>query len=243
MGIDPYLIEWTHMSIFTLDQIFPVWKSILETELNSLNGIQLEKYLTESLNEGNIIYPSFDKVFEAFRFFDLNDTKVVIIGMDPYFNENQAMGLSFSVPSTTKIPPSLKNIYKEIQTDLCVDISHRTGDLTDWAKQGVLLLNSVLTVQKGHAGSNSGIGWQTLTDAIISKLNELDKPIVFLLWGNYAKQKMSLLTNKKHLSLVAVHPSPFSASNGFFGCKHFSKTNEFLVKNGQKEINWVGGKL
>jgi uracil-DNA glycosylase len=228
---------------FDLSNVLPQWKLFLEQELNCSDYDFLKSSMKFDCEEGTILYPKFDKIFEAFRYFDLDQTKVVILGMDPYINEGQAMGLSFSVPPNVKIPPSLKNIYKEIETDLALDISHRTGDLTDWTKQGVLLLNSILTVQKGFSGSHKGLGWQKLTDAVISKLNELNKPIVYLLWGNYAKEKGSLITNKKQLVLRASHPSPFSASNGFFGCKHFSKTNEFLIKNSEKEIDWVGEKL
>lgn len=225
---------------FDLDGVLPQWKSFLEEELEKNDYDFLKSSMKFDYEENTILYPEFDKIFEAFRYFDLDQTKVVILGMDPYINEGQAMGLSFSVPPNVKIPPSLKNIYKEIATDRSVDINHRTGDLTDWAKQGVLLLNSILTVEAGHSGSHKGLGWQKLTDAVISKLNELDRPIVYLLWGNYAKEKGSLITNKKQLTLQSQHPSPFSASSGFFGCKHFSKTNEFLIKNGEKEINWAG---
>lgn len=225
---------------FDLNGVFPRWKSFLEQELNHTDYDFLKSSMKFDYEEGIILYPEFNKIFEAFRYFDLDQTKVVILGMDPYINEGQAMGLSFSVPPNVKIPPSLKNIYKEIETDLGVDINHRTGDLTDWTKQGVLLLNSILTVQKGFSGSHKGLGWQKLTDAVISKLNELDKPIVYLLWGNYAKEKGALITNKKQLKLQCPHPSPFSASSGFFDCKHFSKTNEFLIKNGEKKIDWIG---
>ena len=206
---------------FDLDGVLPQWKSFLEQELGKNNYDFLKGSMKFDYEEDTVLYPEFGKIFEAFRYFDLDQSKVLILGQDPYINEEQAVGLSFSVPPNVKIPPSLKNIYKEISTDLSVDINRRTGDLTDWAKQGVLLLNSILTVQAGHSGSHKGLGWQKLTDAVISKLNELDKPIVYLLWGNYAKEKGSLITNKKQLVLRASHPSPFSASSGFFGCKHF----------------------
>ena len=228
---------------FDLDGVFPQWKSFLEQELKKQQYDFLKGSMKFDYEEDTVLYPEFDKIFEAFRYFDIDQTRVVILGMDPYINEGQAMGLSFSVPPNVKIPPSLKNIYKEIATDLGVDINHRSGDLTDWTKQGVLLLNSILTVQAGHSGSHKDLGWQQLTDAVISKLNELDKPIVYLLWGNYAKEKGSLITNKKQIKYCSPHPSPFSASSGFFGCKHFSKTNEFLIKNDEKQIDWVGEKL
>ena len=224
---------------FDLNGVFPQWKSFLEQELEKNDYDFLKSSMKFDYEESTILYPEFDKIFEAFRYFDLDQTKVLILGQDPYINEEQAVGLSFSVPLNVKIPPSLKNIYKEISTDMSVDISHRTGDLTDWAKQGVLLLNSILTVQAGHSGSHKDLGWQKLTDAVISKLNELDKPIVYLLWGNYAKEKGSLITNKKQLVLQAGHPSSFSCKL-FFNCRHFSKTNEFLVKNNEKQIDWVG---
>ena len=227
---------------FDLDGVLPQWKLFLKQELNHIDYDFLKSSMKFDYEENTTLYPEFDKIFEAFRYFDLDQTKVVILGMDPYINEGQAMGLSFSVPPNVKIPPSLKNIYKEIATDMSVDISHRTGDLTDWTKQGVLLLNSILTVQAGHSGSHKGLGWQKLTDAVISKLNELNKPIVYLLWGNYAKAKGSLITNKKQMRICGSHPSPFSASSGFFGGKYFSKTNEFLIKNGEKQIDWIGEK-
>lgn len=226
---------------FDLNNVYNGWKNIILEEEKKDYMILLKESIEFDYSEGIVLYPSFDKIFEAFRYFDINDTKVVILGMDPYINEGQAMGLSFSVPKNQKIPPSLKNIYKEIETDLGIDMKHRSGDLTDWAKQGVLLLNSILTVQKGHSGSNKDIGWQKLTDAIISKLNEMDKPLVFMLWGNFAKSKGVLLNNPKHLVLQSGHPSPYS-SHLFFGNHHFGKTNDFLVKNGEKQIDWIGEK-
>ena len=161
---------------------------------------------------------------------------MVILGQDPYHGENEANGLSFSVNEGIKLPPSLKNIYKELYDDL--GITKTTGDLTSWANQGVLLLNSVLTVLKDTPTSHSKIGWQEYTDAIIRKLNEREKTIVFILWGNYARSKKNLITNKRHYIIESPHPSPFSANSGFFGSRPFSKTNEFLKKNNIKEIEW-----
>ena len=192
----------------------------------------------------------FDNIFKFFNKFykektlfqlditDYNDVKVVILGQDPYHGIGEANGLAFSVNDGVKIPPSLKNIYKELHDDLGIEIPN-TGNLESWAKEGVLLLNSVLTVEKDKPASHKNIGWETFTDSIIKKLNERDKPIVFILWGNFAKSKKELITNPKHLVLTSSHPSPFSVNYGFFGSKPFSKTNEFLRKNGIKEIDWT----
>ena len=183
-----------------------------------------------------IVYPPKRDILRALKLTDYNDVKVVILGQDPYHGENEANGLSFSVNEGIKLPPSLKNIYKELYDDL--GITKTTGDLTSWANQGVLLLNSVLTVLKDTPTSHSKIGWQEYTDAIIKKLNEREKPIVFILWGNYARSKKNLITNKRHYIIESPHPSPFSANSGFFGSRPFSKTNEFLKKNNIKEIEW-----
>lgn len=184
-----------------------------------------------------IIYPLKNCIFNALKLTSYKDTKVVIVGQDPYHEENQAHGLSFSVQKGVKVPPSLKNIYKELNSDLGVPI-RSDGDLTEWAKQGVLLLNAVLTVEKGKAGSHRNLGWESLTDYIIRVLNSKDKPIVFILWGNFAKEKAKLITNNKHCIISSPHPSPFSAYSGFFGSKPFSKTNEFLINNNLKPIDW-----
>ena len=163
--------------------------------------------------------------------------KVVILGQDPYHEEGQAHGLSFSVQKGVPIPPSLQNIYKELHTDIGMPYP-QTGDLTAWAKQGVLLLNATLTVRRGQAASHKGYGWETLTDAIIEKANESPRPLVFILWGGNARSKKTLITNPRHLILQSVHPSPLSAYNGFFGSRPFSKANEFLIKTGQTPIRW-----
>jgi len=183
------------------------------------------------------VYPPKDFVFNALKLTTYQNTKVVIVGQDPYHGENEAHGLSFSVQEGIKIPPSLKNIYKELETDLKIP-PRNSGDLTGWAKQGVLLLNAVLTVVKDTPASHRNLGWERLTDYIIKVLNEKDEPIVFILWGNFAKAKKSLITNSKHLVITSAHPSPFSANYGFFGSKPFSKTNEFLKSTNQNPIDW-----
>ena len=185
-----------------------------------------------------IIYPPAEDIFNAFHFTPLSKVKVMILGQDPYHNENQAHGLSFSVLPTQKdIPPSLVNIYQELHDDLGCYIPNN-GYLKKWADQGVLLLNTVLTVRAHQANSHRGFGWEQFTDAAIRILNEQDRPIVFLLWGRPAQMKKSMLNNPKHLILEAPHPSPLSAYRGFFGCRHFSKTNEFLIQNGLEPIDW-----
>ena len=211
------------------------WDIVLKDEMEK----QYFKYIKEFVKEERLsktIYPPAKDLFNAFKLTDFNDIKVVILGQDPYHGENEANGLSFSVNEGIKLPPSLKNIYKELYDDL--GITKTTGDLISWANQGVLLLNSVLTVLKDIPTSHSKIGWQEYTDAIIKKLNEREKPIVFILWGNYARSKKNLITNKRHYIIESPHPSPFSANSGFFGSRPFSKTNEFLKKNNIKEIEW-----
>lgn len=183
------------------------------------------------------IFPPKDHIFEALKLTSYKDTRVVIVGQDPYHGEGEAHGLSFSVQKGVKVPPSLQNIYKELYDDLGIPPKN-DGDLTNWAKSGVLLLNAVLTVVKDTPASHRKLGWERLTDYIIKVLNEKEEPVVFILWGNFAKEKASLITNPKHLILASPHPSPFAARYGFFGSKPFSKTNEFLRKNGLKEIDW-----
>ena len=183
------------------------------------------------------IFPPADDIFNAFHLTPLKDVKVVILGQDPYHNIGQAHGLSFSVKPGVEAPPSLVNIYNELKDDLGCYIPNN-GYLVKWAQQGVLLLNTVLTVRAHQANSHRGIGWEDLTNAVIRILNEQDRPIVFLLWGRPAQNKMSMLNNPNHLILTAPHPSPLSAYRGFFGCKHFSRTNEFLVQHGIEPIDW-----
>ena len=184
-----------------------------------------------------IIYPPSDEIFNAFHFTPLNEVKVLLLGQDPYHNVNQAHGLSFSVKPGQDIPPSLQNIYKELNEDLGCYIPNN-GYLVKWARQGVLLLNTVLTVRAHQANSHQGHGWEKFTDAVINAVNAQDRPIVYLLWGAPAQRKIPMLTNPKHLILKAPHPSPLSAYRGFFGCRHFSKCNEFLKANGVAPIDW-----
>lgn len=186
---------------------------------------------------GKVFFPKVENIFTFTYFFPLTDTKVVILGQDPYHNLNQAMGLAFSVPNNVKIPPSLKNIFQELKNDILDFVIPKHGNLEAWAKQGVLLLNDVLTVEQHKPGSHSDLGWEIFTKAILSKINETCQNVVFIFWGNYARSKSKYVNKHKHLVLEAAHPSPFSAYK-FFGCKHFSKTNEYLVKNGKSPINW-----
>ena len=183
------------------------------------------------------IYPPKDYLFNAFKLTSYENTKVVIVGQDPYHGKGEAHGLSFSVQKGVRVPPSLQNIYKELNDDLKIPPKDN-GDLTEWAKQGVLLLNAVLTVEKDKAASHRNLGWEPMTDYIIKLLNLKNKPVVFILWGNFAKEKAKLITNHQHYIIMSPHPSPFSAYSGFFGSKPFSKTNEFLIKNGLVPIDW-----
>lgn len=187
--------------------------------------------------ETKTIFPLKDDIFNSLKYTDFNNVKVVIMGQDPYHGEGEAHGLSFSVKKSVRIPPSLQNIYKELYTDLNIKPKEH-GELTGWARQGVLLLNAVLTVEKDKASSHKGLGWELLTDYIIKVLNKKDDPIVFILWGRFARDKKKFITNPKHLIIESAHPSPLSAYNGFFGSKPFSKTNEFLVKNKKEPIDW-----
>jgi len=187
--------------------------------------------------ENSTVFPPKNYIFNALKLTSFKNTKVVIVGQDPYHGIGEAHGLSFSVQKGIKIPPSLQNIYKELYNDLGIP-PHSDGDLTKWANEGVLLLNAVLTVEKDKPASHRKIGWELLTDYIIKVLNQKEEPVVFILWGNFAKEKKELITNSKHLVLTSTHPSPFSANNGFFGSKPFSKTNDFLIKNNIKPIDW-----
>ncbi len=212
------------------------WYELLKEEFEKPYYKELQNFLIDEYSHYTI-YPESQNVFNALNLVPYDKVRVVIIGQDPYHEPNQAHGLCFSVQDGVDIPPSLQNIYKEIHNDIGVPIP-KTGDLTPWAKQGVLLLNSVLTVRKGAANSHKGKGWEQFTSAIIKKLNERDKPIVFLLWGNNAKQVANAVDNTKHFILSAPHPSPLSAYAGFFGCRHFSKCNEFLKSIGESPIDW-----
>lgn len=212
------------------------WNNFLKEEFEKEYYKNLRNFLIQEYKT-KIIFPDKYDIFNALHLTSYKDTKVVILGQDPYHGENQAHGLSFSVKKGVPKPPSLTNIFKEISSDIGCYIPNN-GNLEKWANQGVLLLNTVLTVIKGMPNSHKNKGWETFTDKIIKTLNEKESPVVFLLWGNNAKQKEALITNKNHLVLKSVHPSPFSANNGFFGNKHFSKTNEFLKSNGLGEIDW-----
>ncbi len=215
------------------------WNELLIPETGKEYYKTLRTFLkSEYLMSGVPIYPEMNNIFNAFRLTDYKDVRAVIIGQDPYHGEGQAHGLCFSVKKGVDKPPSLVNIFKELKSDLGIEPPAH-GELTKWAENGVLLINSVLTVRAGMAGSHRGKGWETFTDRAISLLNEREEPICFLLWGGYARAKKSLITSPQHMILETVHPSPLSAYNGFFGCKHFSKCNEFLRSVGQKEIDWV----
>ncbi len=212
------------------------WAEVLNPEFHKEYYRKLYAFVKQEYAE-QVIYPPSDKLFTALHLTPLDEVKVVILGQDPYHEPNQAMGMSFSVPDGVEIPPSLKNIYKEIHEDIGEKIPD-TGDLTRWARQGVLLLNAVLTVRAHQANSHKGKGWEQFTDAIIRAVDSEDRPIVFLLWGRNARDKKELITNPGHLVLEAAHPSPLSAYNGFFGCRHFSKCNKFLREHGEEPIEW-----
>ena len=213
------------------------WDEILDGEFDKDYYVRLRQFLINEYKTCRV-YPSMYDIYNAMKLTAYNDVKCVIIGQDPYHGEGQAHGLSFSVRQGIAPPPSLINIFKEIYNDVGIDNSGKHGDLTKWAENGVLLLNSVLTVRANQPRSHRGMGWENFTTEIITLLNKREKPMVFLLWGNDAKQKMSYITNPNHLVLTSAHPSPLSAYNGFFGCRHFSKANEFLRKNGLEEIDW-----
>lgn len=212
------------------------WYEKLKDEFDKPYFKNLQKFLDEEY-ANYTIYPKVENIFNALNLVKFNDVKVVILGQDPYHEPNQAHGLAFSVEGNVLLPPSLQNIFKEISNDLNIEQS-KDGNLERWAKQGVLLLNTVLTVRKGQANSHKDKGWEQLTSRIIELLNERETPIVFLLWGSQAKKIGEKINNRNHLILTSVHPSPLSAYNGFFGCKHFSKANEFLQKNGLEKIDW-----
>lgn len=212
------------------------WDEILSEEFRSPYYISLREFLKTEYSTRRI-FPPMNDIFSAFKASSFENTRVVIIGQDPYHGLGQAHGLCFSVKKGVAPPPSLKNIYKEINDDLGLPIPDH-GQLSAWAQQGVLMLNSVLTVREGAPTSHKDKGWETFTDNVIKKLNEKQTPIVFLLWGAYAQKKGQLITNPLHYKLCAAHPSPLSAYSGFFGCKHFSKTNEILEKHGLEPIDW-----
>ena len=211
------------------------WDEVLSEEYKKDYFLKIKEKVRGEYNN-KTIFPPANRVFYAFRETSYKDTRVVILGQDPYHGVGEANGLCFSVNEGIKMPPSLKNIYKELYDDL--GIRRESSDLSDWAKSGVLLLNSVLTVEKDKPASHKWIGWEEFTDSVIKKLNEKEEPIVFILWGNFAKGKMKYITNPKHLVITSSHPSPFSVNYGFFGSRPFSRANKFLKDNGFKEIEW-----
>lgn len=222
--------------IMLYDKIGNDWDKFLEKETNKLYFQKINAYV-EKEYETKTIYPPKEDVFNAFKFTPLSSIKVVILGQDPYHEENQAHGLSFSTPKGNPLPRSLKNIFKEIQEEYNYPIPDN-GCLEKWAKQGVFLLNTVLTVEQSNANSHSKCGWQIFTDNVIKEINKQDQPIVFLLWGKQAEKKKELLNNPNHLVLITSHPSPFSARRGFFGCNHFKQANQFLKERNVEEIDW-----
>lgn len=212
------------------------WDAILADEFQKPYFKELISFLEDEY-KNQVIYPEKEDIFNALKYTSFKDTKVVIIGQDPYHGKGQAHGLCFSVKQGVKLPPSLKNIFKELESDVGRTVTDN-GDLTYWAKQGILMLNNVLTVREGQPASHKGKGWEQFTDRIISELNKKESPIVFLLWGAHAEKKARLIDNPLHYRLISGHPSPLSAYRGFFGCKHFSKTNEILQNNGFSPIKW-----
>ncbi|MBQ6014753.1 MAG: uracil-DNA glycosylase [Bacteroidales bacterium] len=212
------------------------WKQALQSEFDKPYFAGLVSYLHGEKAAGKLIYPPGGQIFRAFELTPVDKVKVVILGQDPYHNPEQAMGLSFSVPAGVPAPPSLKNIFKEIENDLGIRMSG-SPDLTPWAEQGVLLLNAILTVQAGAAASHRGKGWETFTDAVIKYISDNCEGVVFLLWGGFARNKKDLIDTSRHFVLEAAHPSPL-AGGAFFGCRHFSRTNEILINEHKTPINW-----
>lgn len=220
-------------------KIAPGWKKSLEKEFEQAYFVDLAQFLKNEKDSKQVFYPPGPLIFNAFNLTDINEVKVVIIGQDPYHGDDQAHGLSFSVRQGIKAPPSLVNIYKELLHDLGIKNDKNLGDLSSWATQGVLLLNASLTVRANQPNSHAGIGWQKFTDKVIQLLNDEFEHLVFILWGNFAKEKGVHIDSRKHLVLKAAHPSPFSVEKGFFGCKHFSKANEYLMSHGKLPIDWM----
>ena len=219
-------------------QIHPSWKNVLKDEFSKIYFQQIVTFLKTEKSLGKIIYPPGPLIFNAFNQTPFDKVKVVILGQDPYHGPGQAHGLSFSVQNGIKPPPSLVNIFKELHNDVGIDMPISYGNLTSWATQGVLLLNAALTVRAGEPFSHAKYGWADFTDTVIKKISDEKKNVVFLLWGKFAQEKQSLIDETKHYVLKAAHPSPFSADKGFFGCRHFSKTNQLLMQNGLEPIDW-----
>lgn len=219
-------------------QIEASWKEALKSEFSKPYFLEIVTHIKTEKMSGKTIYPPGPLMFNAFNQTPFSKVSVVILGQDPYHNPGQAHGLSFSVPNGIKPPPSLVNIYKEIKSDIGVPMPVEYGNLTRWAEQGVLLLNAILTVRANEPASHQKIGWMNFTDAVIQKISDEKSGVVFLLWGKFAQDKQILIDETKHLLLKAAHPSPFSADKGFFGCRHFSKTNDYLVQQGKQPIDW-----
>lgn len=219
-------------------QIHPSWKEVLKEEFNKPYFKQIVTFLRSEKANGKHIFPPGPLIFNAFNQTPWDKVSVVIIGQDPYHGAGQAHGLSFSVPNGIKPPPSLVNIFKELKTDIGMDMPVQYGNLTKWAQQGVLLLNAALTVREGDPFSHAKYGWADFTDEVIKKISDQKENVVFLLWGKFAQEKQSLIDENKHFVLKAAHPSPFSVEKGFFGCKHFSKTNQLLMQNNLPPIDW-----
>ena len=219
-------------------KIEPSWKERLSDEFSQSYFEELTAFVKKEYQDG-VVYPAPKNIFRAFELCPFDNVKVVILGQDPYHGEHQANGLSFAVEKGVRLPPSLQNIFKELESDLGSPIVHADGDLSRWAVQGVLLLNATLTVQAHKAGSHQDRGWERFTDAVIRALSGKREHLVFILWGNYAKNKGAHIDRSKHLVIESAHPSPFSAANGFFGSKPFSKTNEYLIAHGEIPIDWL----
>jgi uracil-DNA glycosylase len=219
-------------------KIHPSWKAVLKNTFDKPYFQQIVTFLKTEKATGKTIYPPGPLIFHAFNATPFSEVKVVIIGQDPYHGPHQAHGLSFSVPVGINPPPSLKNIFKEVESDIGIKMPENYGDLSKWASQGVLLLNAALTVRAGEPFSHAKYGWADFTDAVIEKISDEKTAVVFLLWGKFAQEKQILIDQSKHYVLKAAHPSPFSADKGFFGCRHFSKTNELLIKAGLSPIDW-----
>lgn len=218
-------------------QIDESWKEILDDEFQQPYFSAIKQFLVKEREQGATVYPPGPLIFNAFNLTPFDKVKAVILGQDPYHGKGQAHGLCFSVPDGVQQPPSLQNIFKELNSDLQIPIS-KSGNLTTWAQQGVMLLNALLTVRANQPASHHNIGWETFTDAVIRKISDEKEGVVFLLWGKFAQEKQPLINPDKHHVLKAAHPSPYSASNGFFGCKHFSRTNELLIQQGKTSIEW-----
>ncbi|HAL42872.1 MAG TPA: uracil-DNA glycosylase [Gammaproteobacteria bacterium] len=222
-------------------QLHASWQALLGDQFDLPYMRSLRDFLLDQKRLGKVVYPSGDKIFAAMNLLPVDQVKVVLIGQDPYHGPGQAQGLCFSVPEGVQLPPSLRNIYREIQTDLGLTTMPKSGDLTAWASQGVLLLNAVLTVEHAKAGSHQGRGWEQFTDMLVERLTEKLEGLIFLLWGSYAQKKGQLVDTSRHHVLTAPHPSPLSAHRGFFGCGHFSQVNRILEAQQLPAIDWQAG--